>query len=123
MSKHTPGPWTLITRDRWPFTMSIVDKEMNGILDTARIVLSTEAQTVDDLRRAVGFPNDEKEKVQDQIAEQEANLCLMAAAPKLLKELKELLAVADFISETVPGAGWRMAQYNARAAILEAEGG
>ena len=47
---------------------------------------------------------------------------LKAINTELLEALKGLLEVADFISENVPGAGWRMAQHKARAAIAKAEG-
>jgi hypothetical protein len=97
MSKHTPGPW--FSRGEHVFAMK--DGEEDPIT-----------------QGGCGCCNAREDGVYG-----EDNARLIAAAPKLLKALKELLAVADFISETVPGAGWRMAQYNARAAILEAEAG
>lgn len=47
---------------------------------------------------------------------------IKAQRDELLGALKGLLEVADFISENVPGAGWRMAQHKARAVINKAEG-
>lgn len=98
MSKHTPGPWTAKCRHvsysggDWP-----EDEFLQWEVEGPRVPWG-----------------------RGDFHQKDAQL--MAAAPELLEALKGLLEVADFISENVPGAGWRMAQHKARAAINKAEG-
>ena len=46
-----------------------------------------------------------------------------AAAAELMEKTEKLLALADWISENVPGAGWHLEQHQARIAVANAKAG
>lgn len=96
MSKHTPGPWVLRTRERWGPTVRVGDL----YVWLAGIVPSSERP-----------------------GEHEANARLIAAAPDLLASLKEMLDKGEGCAACgfgAPGCGCRYER--ARAAIAKAEG-
>jgi len=96
MSGHTPGPWS-----------------------TGKMLNPSGAPCVigDDDTVVAILPGD-----WNYCTHSKADARLLAAAPELLEALQGLLEVADFISENVPGAGWRVAQHTARAVIAQATG-
>ena len=95
MSGFTPGPWA--THPQWRHIYA--DGDFNCVVSMSPTFITR-------------IPNE-----QDL-----ANLRLIAAAPELLEALIGLLEMADFVSENVPEAGWRMAQHTARTAIAKATG-
>src|SRR5687768_8230067 len=93
MSKHTPGDWTIEFSEKWPFDIEITAGD-TVVLHAKRICHSTKQKTIEDCRDAKGFDEyttDEAwnaESARRKIAEQEANLTLMSAAPDLLAACK-----------------------------------
>lgn len=81
---HTPGPWTLKCDSTWPFDLHIDPLRIT----IQRIAYSTGQKTLDDVKRAVGFPPKEMPDVARMVMEQEANVTLMASAPDLLDALQ-----------------------------------
>jgi hypothetical protein len=96
MSKHTPGPWTIV-------------KDGFGR----------------QLKSGSGISLMGDEQFYPWAPDEEADWLLIAAAPELLEALKDMLAGWRYIREThgdLYGVGWDRAQQKAEAAIAKAEG-
>jgi hypothetical protein len=76
---------------KWPFGMSIDP----NIVHIDRIASSTAQNTLEDLRSAKGFRNNQREKIVDMIKTQEANTCLIAAAPDLYEALEGVITAME----------------------------
>jgi hypothetical protein len=103
MSKHTPGPWVLIQGDR----------------TTKEMVITTESRIE---APAVSICELDTDFIGVIGEEQEANACLISAAPDLLEALEMIVAEADSYTERTgkPVYNWLD---TARAAIAKAKGG
>lgn len=95
--KHTP--WTVEYEPQWPWHIKIEP----DIIRIDRVAYSSKAKTIEDVRNAVGFPFKEREEVQRLVAEQEDLARLIAAAPKLLKALKEAVNFANAANNHLAG--------------------
>lgn len=114
VATHTPGPWAVEMPDQWPFSI-YVRSATKTIVEASRYATSTRQGSLADCREAVGFRHSEIEEVRTNVAEQEANARLIAAAPDLLAVLKK--AVAN--NMLVEGSHWWGEVF---AAIDKAEG-
>lgn len=83
-SKHTPGPWAVHFENRWPWGINIAP----NVLQMTRVAYSTRQTSLDDVRDAVGFDQDERADVIRAVAEQETNARLIAMAPRMYEALK-----------------------------------
>jgi hypothetical protein len=73
---HTPGPWIIDQKEKWPFDWQIVDSEGFVIANGGFYTYSTDDKSLSDVRKKKG--NEPCE----------ANAKLIAAAPELLETLK-----------------------------------
>ena len=115
MSGHTKGPWSVVQNEKWPFGIKIEPE----ILRMDCYAHSTSQKTLDDMRNALGFPNNERAGIITAIQEQESNARLIAAAPDLLEALKECRAA---MYADNPADGWFEIIKSADAAISKATG-
>ena len=97
ISKHTQGDWFFEKIDRWPFGAKIVTTTGLVILQQDAYCSSTVQKTREDNEAGVGFSykNGQREYAAAKIAEQDANIRLWTAAPKLLKALHQIIEVRD----------------------------
>lgn len=103
--KWTPGPWAVTMEQKWPFDIAITP----NILLMGRIAYSTAQNSLEDVRKAVGFKHDQRDETIRLVAEQEANAHLIAAAPDLyvaaqavLDGLHERIDLASGSGQPVP---------------------
>lgn len=61
--KHTPGPVTVITKDKWPFKIQGVDANGEVLWEEHRYAFSSEMKTLKDLHSGVGFKGSERQEV------------------------------------------------------------
>ena len=118
--KHTPGPLFVRQPESFPFDIQIVGAKEDVVFFESRYSYSTKQETVEDVMRGYGFPLDQRDAVIAANERQLADMHLRAAAPDLLKALKNCVAVMD--REL---AGLKVIQPElsaARAAIAKATG-
>lgn len=119
-AKHTPGPLFVRQPESLPFDIQIVDAKEDVVFCESRHAYSTKQETVEDVMQGYGFPLDLRDAAIAANERQLADMNLRAAAPDLLKALKDCVAVMD--REL---AGLKVIQPElsaARAAIAKATG-
>lgn len=119
---YTRGPWTAEFNEKWPFDIEITAGDA-VVLRAKRVCHSTGQKTIQDCRDAKGFKETASgewaaEYARRAIAEQEANITLIAAAPDLLKSLEWALAMVVVAHLTPNGM---IAYRDAQDAIAKAE--
>ncbi|MGX7895506.1 hypothetical protein [Tsuneonella sp. HG222] len=116
----TPLPWSLETSDVWPFDLHIVGP---GI-DLRRIAHSSRANTIEDVRDAVGFGREDVSKVRQMVEAQEADAAYIVRACNAFPELVEALErCQNFIANTEGEIGDTLECGElARAALAKARG-
>lgn len=88
----TSGEWKIVLEDKWPFGIYIMGGE-NGdreILYQRPAGVSSSAKSREDIENAKGFRFEEWGKIKDQLAEQAANIRLMAAAKAMFEALQRI---------------------------------
>jgi hypothetical protein len=80
--KFTPGPWVVIFEQERPFLILIKAGD-EDLVALQRCCFSSQQRTIEDCRGAVGFPFNDRFRVAAQVATQEADAHLIAAAPDL----------------------------------------
>ena len=100
---RTPGPWVLEQNEKWPFEMNIHP----NIATISRYAYGTSDKCLADVRAAKSFPHSQRDTVASLVAEQEANACLIAAAPDMLPitQLVASLPIHDHLPDDVPVTG------------------
>lgn len=95
MSKHTPGPWEVGFKERFPFGVSVIAPGGVVIHSEYAIAHATGQKTRRDCEGGFGFSGADREQAIKMVAEQDANARLIAAAPDLLEACKSMVLLAN----------------------------
>jgi hypothetical protein len=103
MSVHTPGEWTLVQPDQWPFDLEIRGPGGEEVFVQRRWAHASGQKTLADCLSAVGFHGDEGRHVRAVLATQVANAVLISCAPEMAKMILNLVHALD---AQAAGADW-----------------